>query len=70
VDVLSATYGPDDWSSPLRRYASTHDHLLITPHIGGYTFESLEKTELFLVDRLLDALGVLTVKTTDAVHIH
>jgi D-3-phosphoglycerate dehydrogenase len=59
LDVLSDTYGPDDWSSPLRRYASTHDNLLITPHIGGYTFESLEKTELFLVDRLLDALAAV-----------
>jgi D-3-phosphoglycerate dehydrogenase len=57
LDVLSDTYGPDDWASPLRRYASTHDNLLITPHIGGYTVESLEKTEIFLVDRLLDALA-------------
>jgi D-3-phosphoglycerate dehydrogenase len=70
LDVLSDTYGPDDWASPLRRYASTHDNLLVTPHIGGYTVESLEKTEIFLVDRLLDALAVPTGPVTNAAHIH
>jgi phosphoglycerate dehydrogenase-like enzyme len=29
------------------------DAVLYTPHIGGYTFESLEKTELFLAEKLV-----------------
>jgi D-3-phosphoglycerate dehydrogenase len=33
-------------------YSRTHEHLLITPHIGGCTFESMEKTEVFLAGRL------------------
>jgi D-3-phosphoglycerate dehydrogenase len=38
---------------PLVRYASTHDNLLITPHIGGYTYESLARTEEHLAGLLL-----------------
>ncbi len=44
-------------SHPLRNYAATHDNLIITPHIGGCTVESLAKTELRLVDKLLEMAG-------------
>lgn len=37
---------------PLVIYAREHDNLLITPHIGGCTRESMEKTENFLAERL------------------
>jgi D-3-phosphoglycerate dehydrogenase len=36
----------------LVKYASTHNNLIITPHIGGNTYESFEKTELFMVEKL------------------
>ncbi len=39
---------------PLVAYARTHDNVLITPHIGGCTAESMEKTELFLATRLCE----------------
>lgn len=39
-------------ASPLLAYARTHDNLLITPHIAGATFESMEKTEIFMARKL------------------
>jgi len=36
---------------PLVDYARTHSNLLITPHIGGATFESIEKTDLFILKK-------------------
>ena len=38
--------------SPLLDYAGTHDNLLITPHIGGATYESMAKTEVFMARKL------------------
>ena len=43
----------DDLSrSPLLAYARTHSNLIITPHIGGATFESMEVTEIFMARKL------------------
>jgi D-3-phosphoglycerate dehydrogenase len=36
----------------LIEYARTHDNLLITPHIGGATRESVEKADLFIANKL------------------
>lgn len=33
------------------------ERVLITPHIGGYTRESLEKCELFMAEKLLNHIG-------------
>ncbi|HUS66689.1 MAG TPA: NAD(P)-dependent oxidoreductase [Kofleriaceae bacterium] len=41
---------------PLIEAASRRDDLLIVPHLGGNTFESFEKTELFLARRVAEAL--------------
>ena len=39
--------------NPLIQYANGHDNLIITPHIGGNTFESFVKTESFIADRVI-----------------
>lgn len=39
-------------ASPLLAYARRHDNLLITPHLAGATFESMEKTEIFMAKKL------------------
>jgi D-3-phosphoglycerate dehydrogenase len=38
--------------SSILEYARAHDNLLITPHIGGATWESMEKTEVFMARKL------------------
>lgn len=55
VDVLSGETGTDpNWlaDSELRVYAETHANLLITPHIGGLTSESVDKTNMFIIEKL------------------
>jgi D-3-phosphoglycerate dehydrogenase len=38
--------------SRLLSYAKTHDNLIITPHLGGATHESMAKTEIFMARKL------------------
>lgn len=53
VDVLSGEN--NGWTSSRRliEYAKNHSNLLITPHIGGCTQESMEKTEVFMAEKLV-----------------
>ena len=37
---------------PVVAYAREHDNVLLTPHIGGNTVESFEKTEVFLAEKV------------------
>lgn len=53
LDVLEQEFNRDHDSSELIKYAKEHDNLIITPHIGGVTHESLYKTTHFTVDKLL-----------------
>lgn len=55
LDVLDGE--PDITDHPLVHYARAHENLLIVPHIGGNTAESFEKTELFLAQRVVEALA-------------
>lgn len=57
VDVLCDEQSGGMGDQPLVRYAREHDNLILTPHIGGNTVESLEKTELFLADKLIELAG-------------
>ena len=50
LDVLAEEHGGG--SGRLLDYARTHDNLIVTPHIGGATIESREKTEALMADRL------------------
>ena len=56
LDVVTdeQKYSP---SRCILEYARNHDNLLLTPHIGGCTVESLEKTELFLAERIAREMG-------------
>ena len=44
-------------NQPLVAYAREHPELIITPHIGGCTYESMEQTEVFLAERVCAALS-------------
>ena len=52
LDVVSGENELGLIEHPLVRYAQAHDNLILTPHIGGNTRESLEKTEVFLAGKL------------------
>ena len=56
LDVLCEESSNGMINHPLVCYAREHDNLIITPHIGGCTVESMEKTETFLADHLLTLL--------------
>jgi D-3-phosphoglycerate dehydrogenase / 2-oxoglutarate reductase len=53
LDVLENEQSfPDLFEKPLVKYAKAHGNLLITPHIGGCTLDSMHNTELFIVKKL------------------
>ncbi|MFA5974900.1 MAG: NAD(P)-dependent oxidoreductase [Elusimicrobiota bacterium] len=58
LDVLANEHRPgfDPRREALVRYAASHSNLLITPHIGGATQESMEDTEIFMAQLLEDYL--------------
>jgi D-3-phosphoglycerate dehydrogenase len=54
VDVIANEHAP---SCSLFQYARKHANLLITPHIGGCTLESMQKTEMFLAEKVANRLS-------------
>lgn len=52
LDVLDGEQATGMGAHPLVRYAQTHGNLLLTPHLGGNTPESLAKTEEFLAEKI------------------
>ncbi len=59
IDVMAGeTSGNQSWlkDSKLHAYARDHSNLLITPHIGGVTYESVEKTNRFIIQKLANFL--------------
>ena len=55
TDVL---YGePEIENNPLVVYSISNNNLIITPHIGGYTYESVAKTERFIAKKLFKLLN-------------
>ena len=56
LDVLCDERSSGMKDHPLVTYARTHENLLITPHIGGCTLESMEQTEEFLAERVVSFL--------------
>jgi len=45
-----------DRNHPLAAYARTHSNLILTPHIGGATVESMSKAETFLASLVAEAV--------------
>ena len=52
LDVLSNEDSSGMAGHPLVEYARRHNNLIITPHIGGCTVESMGKTERFMAQEL------------------
>lgn len=56
TDVLFGE--PDISNHPLVIYAKNNQNVLITPHISGNTYESIEKTEAFVLHKLIKKLNI------------
>ncbi len=55
LDVLEGEdASKTEWreKNPLMQYAKSHGNALITPHVAGATKESMEKTEIFIAEKL------------------
>ncbi len=53
LDVLAGeSEAPPSAEHPLIQYAQAHRNLIITPHIGGATYESMQNTEVFMARKL------------------
>ncbi len=52
VDVIQNEVEPKKRNDSLLAYARTHDNLIVTPHVGGATFEAVTKTDLHVIGRL------------------
>ncbi|MEZ0395252.1 MAG: NAD(P)-dependent oxidoreductase [Anaerolineales bacterium] len=61
LDVLCDERRASLVESPLVRYARRHDNLILTPHIGGATRESMAATERFMAHKLRAYLEGLSI---------
>jgi D-3-phosphoglycerate dehydrogenase len=52
LDVLANERSSALAELPLVHYARTHSNLILTPHIGGATYESMAATEVFMANKL------------------
>ena len=56
TDVLHDEWSGDMSTSPVIQYARTHDNVVVTPHIGGNTTQSVQTGRLFSAKKLLHYL--------------
>jgi D-3-phosphoglycerate dehydrogenase / 2-oxoglutarate reductase len=62
LDVVTGEHYPALLQkSKILAYAKKHSNLLVTPHIGGITKESWEKTEVFIARKIVGVVrkGIL-----------
>ncbi len=44
-------------NNPLLKYSNTNNNLIISPHIGGNTYESFKKTEMFIAKKIINFIS-------------
>ena len=54
-DVIWNEPNPED--SPLWRYSETHDNVIITPHIGGFSPDAVREVVSFSAERIINHFG-------------
>jgi len=53
LDVIEGEWRTDLADHPLIEYARTHDNLIITPHVGGVTYESQAMAHAATAEKLI-----------------
>ncbi|MBN1555371.1 MAG: hydroxyacid dehydrogenase [Phycisphaerae bacterium] len=56
LDVIHNEWDSDISRRPLMQYAQTHHNLIVTPHIGGASFESVVEARKFMARKMADFL--------------
>ncbi len=59
LDVIHGEWDEDLFCHPLIKYSREHENLIITPHIGGSTTESVEGAREFMAKKMVQALKSL-----------
>jgi D-3-phosphoglycerate dehydrogenase len=63
LDTIDGEYFPgftDHWQDhPVAVYARSHDNLILTPHIGGSTFDAWTETERRVIEKVCHRLGLV-----------
>lgn len=59
IDVLANELDGDIINEPLVKYAQTHSNLIISPHIGGCSYDAQEKSYKHTATKLINALKEL-----------
>ncbi len=54
LDIIDGERNSNITDHPLIKYASNHENLLITPHIGGATKESIDGARVFIAKKIAD----------------
>lgn len=55
-DVLEGEGTSEDTLPAVVQYANMHGNVIVTPHIGGCTYESMQKTEMFLARKTVELM--------------
>lgn len=53
LDVLNGELDGKVNDKPLVRYSREYDNLVITPHIGGATYEAMRRVEVFMIEKTI-----------------
>lgn len=58
LDVITDEINGKISESAIVRYAKEHNNVIITPHIGGATFDEMRRVEEFMADKIINVMGM------------
>lgn len=58
LDVITGEINGKISASPIVQYAKEYNNVIITPHIGGATFDEMRRVEEFMADKIINEIGM------------